>query len=222
MRFLFIIFGIFSTFSLSSQSHTLRIGLSYHHNEDNFYLPDFAKANNISVIEGGKLKLAFGLGYEYAFTNRNSWFLSARSDLALRTYSTIFKIGEGFEPGYKYKGPYIDLLLGGGKKFLIKNKFNAAFSLLGGIGIPLLERTESNGGPIRPSSYNLYNYLPFIEANGMFEYYYSNRRNHRWSVGISPFIRIYFKPLHEVNEFVRNDPPYFGGGFSLTVGYLNR
>lgn len=98
----------------------------------------------------------------------------------------------------------------------IRRKTMLEFIILGGVGIPLQTRTESDGGPVRRDSESyLDNLLPFIGIDLPFSYKLNKHQSHGWYLTLKPFFRGHFNPLYSI-EFSEKDI-YLNYGISLGI-----
>lgn len=108
------------------------------------------------------------------------------------------------------KGDYIDVALEMGLNMIFK-KSMLEFILVGGVGIPLQRKTESDGSPIRKESDNyLDNTLPFVGFDLPLSYELKEYSNSQLFITIKPFLRGHFCPLYD-KELSQKD-------FYLTYG----
>lgn len=210
---------LFNFGSALAQSHSIKFNISYQINETDFFLSDVAQANNATI--SSRVNLTFGVGFEYKylFAKKSSSFLVLKTDYSNRNYI----VKSTFFPQTFYTGHYVDILLGTGKYYRVKSKWNIGYSVLFGMGLPLREENlQEPGSPNRQFDFNIPFYLPFLEFNGLSEFTYSSDREHNWTIGLNPFFRSYFRPLfdYERTLFEDNAPPYFSFGLTISIGYL--
>lgn len=203
----------------SAQSHQFALGASYHYYEDDFYVSNFEPSENTSVELAGNGKFSLGLEYNYLFNEINSWLVSGRLDYSYRSYTTTVLDTRDFVPSYNldHHAQYLDLMLGGGRQFSLNDQVIIGTRLLPGIGIPLQKATDTTITPILPPYINVDRFLSFIELDVYAQLLYSQKENHAWSIGISPFVRTYFSALYEDAD-TENQFPYWSFGASVRLG----
>lgn len=199
------------------QSHYLGLNTVFTLNEKDFYTSPTQTRFEIfteELSESSIWKYGFGAEYRYILSGTSPWFLSSRLEYAYRSFSVTLNEGEEvISQGRHFDSQYLDILIGGGKNFSVSENTNVGFTFSPGLGVPLLKAfpgqdTLSDG--VRNQ------FLTFVEIDANFEVIYSQKENHAWSIGISPFLRTYFSPLYERGS--SDKAIFFGYGAVAKIG----